>query len=175
MSKIIDFFSNLLHRNDPPAPPAPAPVDPLPTPPALPDAQAELLDDVRTELNTVIQHYKDLSKDGFTIVEVWDLATSAVASIAHVIEMTSDSTDAVDKKAVAMLAAEALYDNVIAPIDIPYIPNIVEKNVVDPAFRVVFLKLASGAYDAVLKVLNRTGVLASTGPRSMGAPAFQPY
>lgn len=174
MSKVIDFFSKLLHKKDVPDAPV-VPVDPLPpdvTP--LPPAQGELLNSVRDELNSVITHYKELSKDGFTLAEVWDLATSAVASIVQVIELTSNSQDKVDKKAIVMVAAGVLYDEVIAPMDIPFVPGIVENRVVDPALRVVFLKLASGAADAILKVFNRNGVLVSTGVRAM-APAFRPY
>lgn len=48
-----------------------------------------------------------------------------------------------DKKAAVIAALGKFYDEVIAPLDIPSIPNIVESTVVDPAIRMVFMGMAS--------------------------------
>lgn len=47
-----------------------------------------------------------------------------------------------DKKAAVLAALGKFYDEIIAPLDIPSVPNIVESTVVDPAIRMVFMGMA---------------------------------
>lgn len=49
-----------------------------------------------------------------------------------------------DKKTAVMAAIDKLYDTLIAPIDIPYIPELIEASVVDPALKKLVLAAADG-------------------------------
>lgn len=117
-------------------------------------AQVDLFNAIRGELEKTVEHYKLLAVDGISLSDVWNLVTSAVSSFAVIAESFGGSGG--DKKAVVLAAAETLYDKLIAPLDIPYVPGVIENRIVDPMLKKVFMQLVSGAIDAAVKVLNRT-------------------
>ena len=65
------------------------------------------------------------------------------------------SVPGADKKAAVMDGIGKLYDAVIAPIDIPYIPEIVEASVVDPALKKLVLAAADGLVEFFVSKLGK--------------------
>lgn len=115
-----------------------------------------LLDSVKAQVQGVIDYYKSASRDGMTPAEWVELLSSAVASFMRLFEqLTPASGD--DKKAAVLYAVELLYDQVIAPINISYVPDVIEKTLVDPILKQVVLHLASGLIDSFANIFNRTG------------------
>lgn len=111
---------------------------------------------VAKQIDEIIAHYKQLTKDGWTVDEVWEMTQSGIASFMKVIE-TIGGISAQQKKAVVLEAASRFYDRVIAPLDIPRVPEFLETRLVDPAIKNFFLKLVSGAVDSLTNIFNRVG------------------
>lgn len=60
-----------------------------------------------------------------------------------------------EKKAAVMAALGKFFDDVIAPLDIPTVPNILESTVVDPALRMVFLGMANYVIEFFVSKLGK--------------------
>lgn len=83
---------------------------------------------------------KAASADGLTFKEAFGLFLDAIERL---VKLASEfSLPGADKKAMVMGAIDKLFDQVIAPIDIPYIPEVVERTVVDPALKKLLLAAA---------------------------------
>jgi len=146
--------------------------------------------DVATEfkaaIDAVIADYKAKAKDGLTIPEIWELSSNALATFVSLAGKLKTLSGA-DKKKLVMDAAADFYDKVIAPIDIPRVPNFVEVTVVDPAVRQLWLMLADGAVEALVNIFNKSdgwfkepaddGTWKPTTPTGNPAlpPGFTPY
>lgn len=116
----------------------------------------DLFTTVETQIDEIIAHYKTLAVDGITVTEIWELAQSGIASFMKIVEAAGNFT-AAEKKAAVLQAADRFYDKVIAPLDIPNVPEFLEARVVDPAIKSVFLKLVAGAIDSLTNIFNRVG------------------
>lgn len=142
--------------------------------------------DLQKAIDQIIAHYKEIAADGkVTVTEVFGLVSRAVSSFVTIVEgfggLTGDQ-----KKAVVLEAVAQLYDQVIAPMDLKGIPNLLEP-VVDNAIKQLLLVLASGWIDTLVSVLNRTSTnwgvpTTPSAPDVPGTPAppalppgFQPY
>lgn len=115
-----------------------------------------LFDAVLPQVDEIISHYKTLAKDGWTVTEIWELAQSGVASFMRLVEAAGEYTS-VEKRDAVLKAAALLYDRVIAPLDIPNVPEFLERSLVDPAIKKFFLQLVAGAIDSLTNVFNRVG------------------
>lgn len=114
---------------------------------------SDLYDVVKVEIDKVIKEAKDSYADGvLSLGEVWGLGQDLVFSIMTIVE-AYNATGA-DKKAAVMIAASRLYDEVLAPIDIPKIPNVIEPSF-DKFGRVLFLELISGSIDYMVKFVEQ--------------------
>lgn len=144
---------------------------------------ATLYDSLEVKLNALLAHYKAAAVDGLSIAEIWELVSDAVASATAIVKeaKTEVGTDATAKE-VVLHFAEQLYDGVIAPYDIPKIPNFLETRFVDPGLKIVYMHLIEGALNSLFKVAARPlPAPAPTGP-SGDVPAaptlpdgFTPY
>ena len=68
-----------------------------------------------------------------TPAEAFDLF---IGAIDRLVKLASQfAVPGADKKAAVMSAVDKLYDVLLAPIDIPYIPEMVERTVIDPALK----------------------------------------
>lgn len=115
-----------------------------------------LISTVKQQLADLIAHYKKATEDKkLTLAEVWELSTSAVAGVMRIVEAAGDF-DGKSKKEVVLAFAADFYDQVIAPLDIPYVPSLIEGRV-DAALKDVFLKLIDGAVESLVNIFNRTG------------------
>lgn len=116
-----------------------------------------LITTVRDQVAALIEHYKKVTEDKkLTLSEAWSLATSAVAGVMRIVEAAGDFDGKLKKEAVLLFAA-SFYDQVIAPLDIPYVPSLIENRMVDPALKEVFLKLVDGSVESLVNIFNRTG------------------
>ncbi len=108
---------------------------------------------VKAQLDVVIAEAKvDMADNKVTLSEIWSLTTKTVgAFIVIAKEFDGDNSD---KKLVVMSAAERLYDEVIAPLDIAAIPNFIEP-AVDKVGRSVFLEIVSGVVDGAVAFLKK--------------------
>lgn len=113
---------------------------------------AEQLD---AELTALLAHYKALARDGMEFAEIWELFQDAVASAARVIKQAHAADDTLLE--ITLAFATTLYDTVIGPIDLPKVPNVVEKRIVDPLIRTLFLSLVQGSIKSLMKIFGRTG------------------
>lgn len=135
---------------------------------------SDLFVQVRDAVNAVIDHYKELVKDGLTFAEIWALVSKTTATVVALVEEAGPTLSGADKKVVVMTALAEFYDEVIAPIDIPYVPHFIETRVVDPKLRTVFLGAVEGTVDALVAVLNRAG-WKDSAPGPMGVLTVRPY
>lgn len=68
-----------------------------------------------------------------TASEAFDLFIDCVRRLVTI--ASEFAVPGADKKAAVMAAVDKLYDAVLAPIDLPYIPEVVERTVIDPALK----------------------------------------
>lgn len=76
------------------------------------------------------------------------------AFAAIVRSLQSEDATGEQKKAAAMKLAEQFYDSVLAPLDIPYVPD----SVADPLLKVVYLKMADYVIDSIVAWLKSVSV-----------------
>jgi hypothetical protein len=114
---------------------------------------SDLYEVVKTQIDAVVAEAKaSLSDNKLSISEVWALTTKVIG--AFVMIMNELDIDNADKKAIVLKAAERLYDEVIAPIDIAAIPNAVEP-LVDKLGRSAFVEIVSGVIDGTVAVIKK--------------------
>lgn len=112
---------------------------------------SEFYDVVKEKIDVVVETYKVAVSDGvLTLSEVWLLSQEAVASFMQIAKELNISGK--EKKEVVMKAAERLYDEVIAPIDIKAVPNVVEP-VFDRLTKSFYMEFVSGAIDFIFKYI----------------------
>lgn len=142
---------------------------------------AALYDSVTKELNALLAHYKTLAKDGMTFAEIWELANNAINSATRIVAEAKQEFGDADMVDAILHFAEELYDQVIAPIDLPKVPNLIETRFVDPAIKYLYMQLITGAIKSIVNLLNRKAPTAPVAPTpdvpaTPDAPAgFIPY
>ena len=115
-----------------------------------------LYDDIKNTVDFIVEDYKSKVSDGkVTFPEVFSLLNNAVGTFVKLVEGFSGYTGA-EKKAAVLEAISFLFDNVIAPLDIAAIPNIVEP-ILDNAVKTLVLKVADGMIDSLVNIFNRFG------------------
>ena len=130
-------------------------------------------EDLTAKLDGVIAYYKVAAADGWTVAEVYSVITRAVATLLKLLT-APDAVAPAELKAVVLAAFDKLYDEVMAPIDIPYVPDVIETRFVDPILKVALRDQVAGILDALLKIFEREAVPPPvTGPA--GAAAVVPY
>lgn len=115
-----------------------------------------LFEQIRGKVEDLIAFYKSAVADGdLSVSEVWAIAVRATASI---VELTTAFPQySKDQRREAILEAVGLfYDRVIAPIDIPWVPNFIENTIVDPSLRKLFLGIAEGIVLGLQDILGRS-------------------
>ena len=109
-----------------------------------------LYDDIAASVNSIIAKYKEIIGDGkLTLSEILSLAGAAAASF---LELTKSLTALDEEKKKAILTAvETFYDTVLAPLDIPVVPNFLEP-VVDAGLKEVVLYVTGAMIDTLMGV-----------------------
>jgi hypothetical protein len=114
---------------------------------------SNLYEVTKEQIDKIIAEYKVAYADKkLTLSEIWSLTSEAIQSFQLVV--ASFIGEPGDKKAVVMTAAAKFYDEVIAPIDIPSLNNLIEPTI-DRLGRGLFLELVSGAYDYIVKTVPK--------------------
>lgn len=109
---------------------------------------------------------------GNVIAVVGDMIRDAYNNFVVQYEKQNEPVDPVAAKAVVMLMIDDFYTKVVAPLDIPYVPNLIENTFVDPAVGRVFHEVASAVYDIVVKALDSLPVrMIGRVELTAGAPA----
>lgn len=140
-----------------------------------------------TAVADAIAHYRARSGNGtarsFAAADLGSLLSDAVATLVRVAQAEAAATTGAARKQIVMTAIEQVLDSAIPAIDFPYVPEVVEKTVIDPAVKAFLLKLASGMVDSAVTFFNRTGWADTPTPPAVPDPAapvvpaglFQPY
>ena len=90
--------------------------------------------------------------DGITLSEASEIAGDAIRRLVTLANELNVSGP--EKKRAVMDAAGKLYDTLIAPLDIPKIPEFVEARFVDPLLKQVWLEVISGVVETFVKMLK---------------------
>ncbi len=117
------------------------------------------------EVEKLINHYREYEKGGWTHESVTDMIGRFVASVTRLVYCplcaaqklavgaVGDHGDCIEKSTV-LAAFEKLYDSVIAPLKIPFVPDLVEKLYIDPAVRTFLRDQAGNLFDLVRTILD---------------------
>lgn len=148
--------------------------------------------DIAAEFDKTIAKYKEAAADGrVTLKEWWNLVVGAVMEFAAKAYEFSN-LEPEKRKALIIEGVQLLYDKVIAPLDIPGIPNIIENTVVDPLIGKAINPIVSALIDQTLALLTRlrggpepstpevadSGEAGAAGGGASGGgtpPGFEPY
>lgn len=136
--------------------------------------------DLTSALDAVLAHYKELAPAAWSVERVYSLATRLIATLVTTVARhpaAPAELNADDLKATVLAAFDKFYDDVIAPLDIPFVPNFIETRWVDPMLKAALHKQVSGIFDAVLKILGQAPALTPGDlppPATADAPADPP-
>lgn len=123
---------------------------------------------IKVKMQELVVSAKAKAADGkITLAEGWQLLQEGVQDAVYIVDQLQVS--GVDKKALVLQAAQQLYDNVIAPIDIPFIPNLVVEPIVDRVIGQMIQPMLSGMIEAALNLLRSGKTLALKGPTTGAA------
>lgn len=113
------------------------------------EEMSTLLDDVTSVVEKIKEKYADLIKDGkLSLADAWTLFQVATEEFARLAE--SFNVDGVQKKEMVLAALDKFYDEVLEPLNIPYVPDRVIEPMVDKFLKKVFLQLAGSAIDFIV-------------------------
>jgi hypothetical protein len=111
-----------------------------------------LYDEIKEVIDTIIAKHTVAKADGVvSFQEVWKIFILGTKDIVKVLNDYAHSSE--DKKAAAVAALDRFYAEVIAPLDIKGIPNVVE-SLADKAVGSLLHTLADGLIDAVVAMLK---------------------
>lgn len=109
-----------------------------------------LYDQLKGQIDTILAAAKTAAEDKqITLKEVTVIGMEVFHGIAILATSFPESSHD-ERKATLLQVADQFYSSVLAPMDIPYVPAIVENTIVDPALGKVFHSVAEGMIDWVL-------------------------
>lgn len=115
-----------------------------------------LYDVLKEQVTVLADEYKLIIADKkVTMDELWKLFQLASVALVKMAEQVGGTGP--EKKAAVMAALDKFYDDVIAPMDIQYVPNMVEPYV-DGLLKKIALQMASGGIDALVAFMNDNGL-----------------
>ena len=128
-----------------------------------------IYDELRASIDEIVASYKAANADGkLSFSEIFTLLGNAAATFVQLVESFSNGTGA-EKKAAVLQAIEKLFDEVIIPIDIKGIPNMLEA-IVDRALKQLVMSLADGWVDSLVNIFNKSG-WGNSNPVPQGNPS----
>lgn len=114
-----------------------------------------LFEEISEQISEVIAGYHEAYSDGsLSFSEAFALVQKATASFVQVVQLLKPLASNEEKKAAVLEALGLFYDQVIAPMDIKGIPNLIE-GVVDSSLKSLLLLLADSGIDAIVSVLKK--------------------
>lgn len=128
----------------------------------------DLYDSVKFSLQDMVARFQAARGDGtITIAEGVQLLTHAVGHLVRVVESLGGT--GAQKKDAVVRAAQRFYDEVLAPLDLPFVPNLLERTVVDPLIGRAVPVVVGGLIDGIVDFFNTSG-----WPSSPGVPELPP-
>ena len=109
---------------------------------------------VTDRIDTIIKFAKERLSQFFSFGDLFTNLDDAIRELILLVEQFS--VDGADKKKLVLDAVLKFYDNVLAPIDLPYIPNIGVEPMIDAALRRVIEKYAGNLIDRIVDRFNKT-------------------
>lgn len=114
----------------------------------------DLRQQVRDRWSSILDNYAQAVQDGrLDRSEVMRISTLAVGSIAYLLLTVVPETSPVQRREFAMLLAQDFYVKILEPLDIPEVPTVVERTVIDPLLRSIFPKIVGSLYDAISQLM----------------------
>jgi hypothetical protein len=115
------------------------------------EVNMNLYDNMKELVETLHKQFEQLKNDDgkISLADAWSLFQTGIAELVKLAEFFD--VPGPEKKAMVLDALEKLYDDVIAPIDLKPVPNIIEP-MVDKTLKMLFLTLANGAIDSMVLV-----------------------
>lgn len=123
------------------------------------------------EVEKLIEHYREYEKGGWTHQSVTDMIGRFVASVTRLVYCPAcfeakdrivgavgaagDHGECIEKSTV-LAAFDRLYDRYLAPLNIPFIPDLVEEVYADPAVRKLLRDQVANTFDLVATLLRTT-------------------
>lgn len=130
----------------------------------------DLYTKVKDSLDAIVKTYRESKADGsLSLAEVWRLLVEAIGKLVQIAE-TFDGATGAEKKEAVIQAAQAFYDDVIRPIDLPGVPNFLENTVVDPLLGKAVPYLFGGLVDGLVGIFNREGWAGDPHPTEVEPP-----
>jgi hypothetical protein len=127
----------------------------------LKETDMALYDTLKVEVDRLVQVCKEANADKkLTLSEVWAIFQTAIHTLVKLAEEVNGAGNGEEKKEAVLAALDKFYDDVIAPIDLVVVPNLVEP-AADRFLKGLFLQLASGSIDSMVAFLTAQGVLKS--------------
>jgi hypothetical protein len=109
-----------------------------------------LYDELKVQIDKIIAAAKAATADKtITLKEAVAVGMEVLDAVAILVKQIPNQSHE-EKKAVLIQAANDFYSAVLAPIDIPGIPDFIESRFVDPALGNIFSKVAEGVIDWIL-------------------------
>lgn len=111
------------------------------------------------EVNKLIDNTKK-SLDGVAKIaldEAWKLLQLVTASIVQIIESIGNDLSGPDKKELALSLIEKFYDKTFLIVDVPYIPNALEKYF-HKYIKQFLMILIGSTIDSMVTIFRNTGV-----------------
>ena len=102
-------------------------------------------------IDSLVAHYRKITADGtVTFAEVFQYLFEAATDLVALAEQLP--ADGAGKKQAVLEAVSKFIDDVLVPLDLPYVPSILEP-VVDQSLKQLLLVVADGAVEAAVKLL----------------------
>lgn len=122
---------------------------------------------VRAKLLALLDSFKAKAADGkISFAEGWQLLQEFTAGAVYIVDELTVA--GADKKAMVLSLAQQFYDNVIAPIDIPFVPNILMEPALDRLLGSLIQPMLGAMIEASLNIL-RSGMTLAKKPADTGS------
>lgn len=90
----------------------------------MPTLIEELYETIKKEVDELLAEIAERAGDGIDIPDIWALMKEAVSGLVVIVEAVKAT--GLDKKKLVLELARAFYRTVVAPLDIPFVPNVIE-------------------------------------------------
>ena len=125
---------------------------------------------VEEAIQAVINHYRqDVADGSLSFWEAWGLVQAAAGTFVHTVHAFVEIS-AVEKEKVVLDAVGRVFDAVIAPLDIPGVPEFMERTLVDPMMREGLMKLTKAGLSVMFGIAGWRDKSVLVLPRSQALP-----
>lgn len=116
-----------------------------------------LYEAIKDEVAAYIGDVKARLTDGFSFADVWPLVSAATLRLTRIAQETGASGP--EKKEAVLAALEQFYDEVVTPLDLPGVPNLIIEGIVDNAIKALIRPMLGPLIDRVVAEQKAWGAL----------------